>query len=145
MYKMLIILLVALTFEAIGVLYLSKGLKQMGEVGPLSTAEVVRVIKVGVTNRNLILGVFFEALFFGGLLTLMSKGDVSFIWPLTSLSFVFTTVAAKYFLNEQVSPARWAGVLLIMAGAALITWTEKTKNKPPVPTTAIVQAEAKGR
>ncbi len=144
MLKLVVILLIALVFEAIGVLFLSHGLKQIGEMQGFSVPEIARMVKSGVTNRNVVLGVFFEALFFGGLLTLMSKGDVSFVWPLTSLGFVLTTAAAKIFLHEEVSPARWAGVLLIMAGAGLITWSEKSKHKSPPPV-AIVQADVSAK
>jgi drug/metabolite transporter (DMT)-like permease len=125
MTKLLIILLTGLLFEAVGVVYLNQGLKQVGEVQKISAAEVLRVIKSGVTNHNILLGVFLEAVFFGTLLVLMSKGNVSFIWPLTSLGFVLTTIAAKFILHEEVSWLRWCGVLLIMLGAGVITYTEK--------------------
>ena len=56
----------------------------------------------------------------------MSKGgDVSFIWPLTALGFVFTTIAAKFILHEEVSLIRWGGVLSDRVGAGLITYSEK--------------------
>ncbi len=128
MAKLILILLIALVFEAIGVVCLSKGIKQVGDVPRISTVEIVRVIRAGVTNSNILLGVFFEALFFAGLLILLAKADVSFVWPLTSLSFVMTAIAAKFFLHERIVPARWAGICLIMIGAALITWTAKSKN-----------------
>jgi uncharacterized membrane protein len=67
-------------------------------------------------------------LFFGSLLYLMKHGDVSFVWPLTSLGFVLTTIAAKYVLHEQISALRWFGVALIVAGAGVITFTEKSKE-----------------
>ena len=133
MAKLILILLIALVFEAIGVVFLSKGIKQLGDVPKISTVEIARVIRTGVTNVNIILGIFFEALFFVGLLMLMSKGEVSFVWPLTSLSFVMTALAARFFLHEQIVPARWAGICLIMAGAALITWSEKNKKMSPPP------------
>src|SRR4051794_28941729 len=108
MTKLLIILLIGLVFEAVGVVYLNKGLKQVGEVRQVSVSEVLRVIKSGVTNPNILLGVFFEAVFFGTLLVLMSKGgEVSFIWPLTALGFVFTTLAAKFILHENIPMVRW--------------------------------------
>ncbi len=134
MTKLLIVLLIGLVFEAIGVVCLNRGLKQVGEVTQVSVKQVAILVQRGVTNLNLVAGVFFEALFFVALLILMSKGDVSFIWPLTSLGFVLTTLAAKFYLHEEVTAWRWAGVCLIMAGAALISWTEqnKTKASPPV-------------
>jgi len=132
MTKLLTILLIGLVFEAVGVVCLNRGLKQVGEVQKISVAEVLRVIKAGVTNHNILLGVLFEAIFFGTLLVLMSKGTVSFIWPLTSLGFVLTTIAAKLFLHEDVSLLRWSGVLLIMLGAGLITYSEKVLDAKPV-------------
>jgi len=127
MAKLLAILLLALVFEAVGVVLLSQGLKQIGQVDRVSVDEVARVVRRGVTNANILLGVFFEALFFAGLLVLMSRSDVSFLWPLTSFGFVLTTLAARFYLNEQVSALRWCGVCLIMMGVAVITWTEKHK------------------
>ena len=91
----------------------------------VSPSQIRQLVGRGVTNQHILLGVFFEALFFICLLMLMSKADVSFVWPLTSLSFVVTTIAAKIYLHEHVSALRWSGVCLIMMGAALITWTEK--------------------
>jgi drug/metabolite transporter (DMT)-like permease len=136
--KLLFILLIGLTMEAVGVIYLNKGLKQVGEIQKISTSEIVRVIKSGITNPNILLGVLFEALFFGCLLVLMSKGgEISFIWPLTALGFVFTTLAARFILHEEVSPLRWSGVLLIMLGAGLITYSEKLQEKKQPPSAAM--------
>ena len=143
MTRLLTILFVALICEGIGVVFLSRGLKEIGEVKQMSVAEVGQLVLRGVTNSHIVRGVFFEALFFVGLLMLMSKADVSFVWPLTSLSFVVTTIAAKIYLHEQISPARWFGVCLIMLGAALITATEKRKIPPAAPA-AIVQSSPAG-
>jgi uncharacterized membrane protein len=131
MAKMLLILLIGLVFESTGVVLLKKGITKIGEVRTVSAAEIGRVVKAGACSPQILLGVFFEAVFFACLLILMSKGDISFLWPLTALSFVFATFAAMAFLNERVSPVRWAGVVLIMLGAALITYSEQIREKTP--------------
>jgi drug/metabolite transporter (DMT)-like permease len=128
MIKLLLILLIGLSFEATGVVLLKKGMNQLGEMKKISVSEVFRVVKTGVTNPQILLGVFFEALFFGCLLVLMSKDDISFLWPLTALSFVFTTFAAIWFLHEKVSWSRWVGVAFIMIGAAFISYSEHSKG-----------------
>ena len=130
MAKLLLILLVGLVFESTGVVLLKKGMNSVGEVKAITASEVARVIKSGVTNPQILLGVFFEALFFGCLLVLMSQSDISFLWPLTGLSFVFATLAAIWFLGEKVSAVRWVGVCLIMLGAAFISYSEHAKEKP---------------
>jgi drug/metabolite transporter (DMT)-like permease len=141
MFKFISILLVALVFEAVGVVFLNKGLKQVKGVETISITEVVRMVKQGITQPYILYGVFFEFLFFLGLLYLMSNSDVSFLWPLTSLSFVITTLAAKLFLHEQVNGLRWAGIILIVGGAALVSWSEtakKTNEKPDAQPTVVV-------
>jgi drug/metabolite transporter (DMT)-like permease len=131
MAKILIVLILALVVEAVGVVFLSKGLKQIGEVQSVNAREIGRIIGKGATNPSVLLGVALEAAFFGALLYLLSQRDVSLIWPLTSLGFVITAIAAKYILKEEVSALRWAGVALIVVGAALVSYSEKAKTKPP--------------
>lgn len=129
MVRLLCVLLFGLLMEAVGVVLLSKGLKEIGELASVSVPEILRLVGRGITNRNLLSGVALEAGFFGCLLFLLSRGDVSFVWPLTALSFVFSTVAAIVFLGERVSGLRWAGIVFILAGAAIITYTEKQKER----------------
>ncbi len=131
MVKLLLILLIGLVFESTGVVLLKKGMTQVGDFQTINLVQITRVLKAAMTNAQILLGVFFEALFFACLLVLMSKSDISFLWPLTGLSFVFATFAAIWFLHEQVSAIRWAGVLFIMVGAALISYSEHTKAKAP--------------
>lgn len=129
MPKLLTILLFALVMEAVGVVFLSKGLKQVGEPAKVNVSEIVALLKRGATNQNLLLGIAFETVFFICLLFMLSRHDVSLIWPLTALGFVITTLAAKWVLKEEVSALRWAGVALIVCGAGLVTLSEKLKEK----------------
>ena len=109
MTKVLIVLILALIVEAVGVVFLSKGLKQIGEPQSITAREIGRIIAKGAANPSILLGVALEAAFFGALLYLLSQRDVSLIWPLTSLGFVITAVAAKFILKEEVSAARFLG------------------------------------
>ena len=136
MTKILIVLFCALFFEALGVVILKQGIDQItarekarqgGEI-KVSAGAVLRLVGHGFINSRVLLGVFFEAMFFAGLLILMGHKDISFIWPLTSLSMVATTIAAIVMLHEKVSGLRWGGVLLIVLGSALITWSEQKKE-----------------
>src|SRR5690349_10326621 len=127
MFKLLLILLIGLCFESAGVVLLKKGMNNIGPMKGASPAEILRVAKAGVVSPQILAGVFFEALFFLCLLVLMSKSDISFLWPLTGLSFVFATFAAIWFLDERVSTARWTGVIFIMIGAAFISYSEHAK------------------
>jgi uncharacterized membrane protein len=135
MLKVLLILLFGLVCESTGVILLKKGMIHIGDMNGYTVAEIFRVFKAGATNPQILLGIFFEAVFFGCLLLLMSKSDIgiSFLWPLTALSFVFATFAAMWFLGESVSIVRWFGVILIVIGAAFISYSEHAKEKPAPP------------
>ena len=133
MIKLLLILIVGLVFESTGVILLKKGMTHIGDLNGYNTAEIFRIVKAGATNPQILLGVFFEALFFLCLLMLMSKSEISFLWPLTAMSFVFATFAAIWFLGESVSVTRWIGVILIMIGAAFISYSQHAKEKSAPP------------
>ena len=130
MTKVLMVLLLALVLEAVGVVFLSRGLKQIGEVEQLTATEVARVLRRGAANPSILLGIALETIFFGALLYLLSQRDVSLIWPLTALGFVLTAVAAKFILHEDIHWTRWMGVALIVIGAALVSYSEKMKSQP---------------
>lgn len=56
---------------------------------------------------------------FLGLLSWMlalTKADLSYAYPFTSLSFVLILVASAFFFREPVTPAKIAGMALIVAG-----------------------------
>jgi drug/metabolite transporter (DMT)-like permease len=53
-------------------------------------------------------------------MALLSWADLSYVLPVTSLGYVLNAVIGRWFLNEQVTAARWAGTLLIVVGTALV-------------------------
>ena len=133
MTKVIFILLIALVLEAVGVVFLSAGLKEIGEMKSVTASEIGRIVRRGVTNSKILLGVALETVFFVFLLVLLKRNDVSLIWPLTSLGFVLTALSARFILHEQVTTTRWVGVALIVIGAALVSWSEKTHKRPSLP------------
>jgi uncharacterized membrane protein len=137
MAKILIVLFIGLVCEAAGVVVLKAGIDTICRGKDITLVNILPTVLKGATNLKVIFGVALEAAFFACLLYLMSQREISFVWPLTSLSFVMTTLAAVFYLKEHVSTARWLGVALIMMGAGFITWSEKVKEpreKVAVPT-----------
>jgi len=125
------------------VVFLSQGLHELGTIKTLSPIEIFRLLARGVANRNLLLGIFLEACFFGVLIYLLSQRDVSLIWPLTSLGFVITALAARMVRHEEISALRWTGVVIIVIGAALVAWSEQSKSKPVAPASSPGQVTEK--
>ncbi len=53
-------------------------------------------------------------------MALLSWADLSYVLPVTSLGYVANALVGRFFLNEHIDPARWAGTLLIVAGTILV-------------------------
>lgn len=53
-------------------------------------------------------------------LYMLKNFKLSLVYPLTSISYIFTMILAIIFLKETVSWMSFVGVVLIMAGVALL-------------------------
>ena len=65
-------------------------------------------------------GVGMMAIGFFSLLAVFSFENVSFVVPVTALSYVVGAVGGRFFLGERVSLQRWIGILLVCAGVTLV-------------------------
>lgn len=64
-------------------------------------------------------------------MALLSWADLSYVMPVTALSYVVTAFAARLFLNETISIERWFGILLVTAGVILVGRTAASSIPPP--------------
>jgi uncharacterized membrane protein len=56
-------------------------------------------------------------------IALLSWADLSYVLPVTSISYALSALAGKLFLHETISSWRWFGILLIVSGVALVART----------------------
>ena len=54
-------------------------------------------------------------------MALLSWADLSYVLPVTSVGYVVVALIGKTLLHEAISPVRWAGIVLIVAGVALVS------------------------
>ncbi len=47
-------------------------------------------------------------------------GDLSVLFPITSLTYIWTVLLSKKVLNETINSWKWIGIALIMVGVILI-------------------------
>jgi uncharacterized membrane protein len=67
------------------------------------------------------LGVALLILWMLSRMALLSWADLSYVLPVTSIGYVLVAVVGRVLLNEQITSRRWTGILLIMAGVALVS------------------------
>ena len=119
----LAILAIVLSSSA-GDVLLSRGMKQIGDLGTLRRKRgLAFVFLLVVRNKYFLLGVACMAVSFYSLLFGLSWNDVSLVGPAAaSLTFVANAIAAKFFLHERVDRRRWAAALFVAAGVVLMAF-----------------------
>ena len=103
-----------------GEIAITHGMKEVGEPARLRPRALLAFLRRALRNRWFWAGVPLMALSFYALLVLLSWQPISFVIPASALSYVVGTFGAKYILSEEVSPARWVGVVLVCTGVALV-------------------------
>jgi uncharacterized membrane protein len=98
---------------------LSWGMRQVGRLVSVSPFAYMRA----VLNPWVALGISLLMLWLFSHMTLLSWADLSYVLPVTSIGYVLSALAGRLFLHEEISPWRWAGILLIVAGVALVART----------------------
>ena len=103
-----------------GELCVSRAMKAVGEVKDFRPSAIARVILRALGVGWMWAGVGMMALAFFSLLGALSFLNVSFVVPVTALSYVAGACGAMFFLRERVSRRRWAGVCLVVIGVTLV-------------------------
>jgi drug/metabolite transporter (DMT)-like permease len=103
-----------------GELCVARAMKAVGEVKDFRPSALLGLIPRVLRVPWMWAGVALMATAFFSLLAVLSKENVSLVVPVTALSYGAGALGGKLFLGEKVTPRRWAGVLLVCAGVALV-------------------------
>ena len=74
------------------------------------------------------LGVALLVLWMLSRMTLLSWADLSYVLPVTSIGYVLVALAGHVWLHEQIPATRWCGIVLIVAGVALVSFATAPPN-----------------
>jgi len=103
-----------------GELCVSRAMKVVGEVHDFRPAALVRFVLRAIRVGWMWVGIAMMTLAFFSLLAMLSIENVSFVVPVTALSYAAGAFGARLFLREKVSPQRWLGVFIVCVGVTLV-------------------------
>ena len=114
--------------NAFGNFSLTWGMKHRGAMLTLSPLSYIQAI----FSPWVTLGISLLILWLLARMALFSWADLSYVLPVTSLGYVANALIGRFFLSEQITPARWFGTLLIVAGTTLVglSHPHTTKEEP---------------
>lgn len=105
-----------ITLNVSGNYFLDLGMRSQGEIVSFSPLDYLKVF----ANFWIILGV---CLLVGWLLcqlSLLSWADLTYVLPITSISYILLAVLGVVELKEHVSAAHWGGIGLIVLGVFVV-------------------------
>jgi len=73
-----------------------------------------------LTNHYVLIGLFLYACATVLFIYALKFGEVSLLYPVLATSYIWVALLASFFLGEKVALANWAGIVLVVAGVALI-------------------------
>jgi drug/metabolite transporter (DMT)-like permease len=107
-----------------GELCISRAMKVIGEVKDFRPRSLLRVFRSALQVGWMWIGLSLMAISFFAMLTMLSMENVSFVVPVTALSYAAGAYGGRLFLGERVTGLRWAGVLFVCVGVVLV-WQGK--------------------
>lgn len=103
-------------FGSVGDSLLSRGMKEVGNI----SIHNLRAVFLALRDPWIVSGILLLFAFFAAYMTALSWADLTYVLPATSIGYVLLALIAKFILQEQVTPGRWLGILLITAGVGFV-------------------------
>ena len=108
-----------------GELCVSRAMKGLGEVHDFRPVALVRFVGRALRVGWMWLGVAMMAVAFAALLGMLSIQDVSFVVPVTALSYAGGAAGARLLLAERINAERWLGIAVICLGVTLVWLSQR--------------------
>jgi len=51
----------------------------------------------------------------------VARASISFLYPISACSYILVAMGARFLFNEDIQPARWAGIAVITVGVAMLS------------------------
>ena len=103
-----------------GELCLGRAMRETGELERFRPGAAARLLWRALRVKWIWIGVAMMTLAFFSLLLLLSFEEVSFVVPVTALSYLVGALGGIFFLGERVERQRWIGILLVCIGVTLV-------------------------
>jgi drug/metabolite transporter (DMT)-like permease len=106
-----------------GELCVSRAMRAMGEIHGFSPKVILKFVLRGLAQTWMWVGVAMMSLGFFSLLAILSFRDVSFVVPVSALSYAAGAFGARAFLGERISRNRWLGIAVVCVGVTIVWWS----------------------
>jgi drug/metabolite transporter (DMT)-like permease len=108
LWAMLLVVIAAL-IGGFGPIFLKKGSAKFN-LNPLKQ----------IKNGNMLLGILFYAVSTIIFIPALKGGELSVLYPIVSLCYVWATLLAVWLLGEKMNRMKWLAIVIIILGVSLV-------------------------
>jgi drug/metabolite transporter (DMT)-like permease len=137
------VLIIAIFAQAAGNVFLTRGMKSVATTVPADgglmsvVSQSLHVALQAMQSPEIWAGTLLLIVFFALYSAALSWADLSFVLPATAFGYVLNVAAGHYFLNEEVTKARWIGSIIITLGVVFVSRSgERTTAVEPAQASA---------
>ncbi|MCD6218715.1 EamA family transporter [bacterium] len=125
--KDLLIIITAILLGSIGQLFIKTGLNSFtSRFGSISLSTVWSKLPAIVSMPQIIIAIICFAISATFWCVVMSKRDLSQVYPFIALAHVFVVLMAYFVLKEQIGVLRIAGIAIIIIGVIVLAQDKVT-------------------
>src|SRR3984885_12434689 len=121
--KTYVLLFLLVLLGSVGNTLLSKGMRDAGDLDISHFSSLLAGAVRVLTSGTIWIGIGMMLAFMVCHMLVLSWSDYSFVMPFSAVAYALVPLLAYLFLHEQVSTARWIGIILIVFGVVLINRT----------------------
>ena len=115
-WQVFFIMMGAVILAGIGEALAAKGMKQTHQ----EQASVLMQIKAALGDWHVLTGGLLMVGYVALYVYTLGLTELSFALPLSASSYLLGALLSKYYLHEEVKPARWIGTTIIIVGVMVV-------------------------
>lgn len=125
MTKTLFLVAIAIGIAVVGQLCLKVGMSRVGYLGMERLMLPQQWVPAIIKTPQILVAVPLYFLGFLIWLIILSRAELSFVYPLLSATYILIPLASRLVLQEPIPSARWLGIAVISVGVFIILAHER--------------------
>lgn len=115
-----LLLAISITISVVAQTFLKIGVGEVGVIESLVPHTIISTLFIFATTWQIVLGLFLYMMGTFIWLVLLSRLDLSFLYPIGALQYVLVFIFSYFFLGEHITFGRIAGLIFILIGILII-------------------------
>ena len=119
--KVILLILLSETWNVTGQILFKKSTNAIDAGRMRGVSGHVKYIQNVLTKNSIWMGFSFQVLCVATWIVALAQADLSFVFPIGSIQYIFVLFGTYIFLGEKIDRMKLTGTLLVIAGIVLIT------------------------